>query len=157
MIIRTWDSKKYIWWKLKDDQLIDNVTVPLTSSRDEWGDSFLTLTQLINEGFVVKAIRKQLKIDKIDFDKQDGSLALLNKLINFKKVPENGFRLNGLSTAQFIRTKVKGHSNKNEAEQLALKAIKEHGTYAMHFRQICEKIYEELQIIQNQFVSNEND
>ena len=157
MIIRTWDSKKYTWWKLKDDQLIDNVTVPLTASRDEWGDSFLTLTQLINEGFVVKAIRKQLKIDKIDFDKQDGSLALLNKLINFKKVPENDFRLNGLSTAQFIRTKVKGHSNKDEAEQLALKAIKEHGTYAMHFRQICEKIYEELQIIQNQFVSNEND
>jgi len=154
---RTWGGEKYSWWKLKDDRLIENVTVPLTQSRDEWGDSFLTLTQLINEGFIVKEIRNRLRADEIDFDKQEGSLSLLEKLINFRTQFDNKFRLNGMRTAQLIRTKVKGHSAQKDAEQLALKALSECETYAIHFRQICEKIHEELQIIQDKFEMEETD
>lgn len=153
----TWDSKKYSWWKLKDDRLIENVTVPLSSSRDEWGDSFLTLTQLINEGFVVKTIRKRLRADKIDFEKQEGSLSLLEKLINSEIQSEDKFQLDGLRKAQLIRTKVKGHSAQKDAEELALKALSEYETYAEHFRQVCERIHGELQIIQAKFDMEETD
>ena len=156
-LANTWGSKNYTWWKLRDDRLIDNVTVPLTQSRDEWGDSFLTLTQLINEGFIVKEIRKQLRTDEVDFDKQEGSLSLLEKLINFKVQSDDKFRLNGMRTAQLIRTKVKGHSAQKDAEKLALKALREYETYAAHFRQICEKIHEELQIIHDNFNTKETD
>lgn len=34
-IVREWDQLQYAWWKLRDIRLIDEVTVPLTSSRDE--------------------------------------------------------------------------------------------------------------------------
>jgi hypothetical protein len=154
---RTWGCKKYSWWSLRDDRLIDSVTVPLTSSRDEWGDSFLTLTQLINEGFVVKVIRECLRTNGIDFDKQEGSLSLLEKLINFNDQCEDKVKLDGLRTAQLIRTKAKGHSAKNDAEQLALEALSKHETYATHFRHICEKIHDELQIIQDKFDATETD
>lgn len=156
-VARTWDRKKYSWWRLRDDRLIDSVTVPLTSSRDEWGDSFLILTQLINEGFVVKVIREQLRTNGISFNDQEASLSLLEKLIDFNNKSDDKVKLNGLRTAQIIRTKTKGHSAKNDAEQLALRALSEFETYASHFRHICEEIHDELQIIQDQFDIVETD
>lgn len=149
-ISREWDRNKRSWWKLKDLRLIDNATVPVTSSRDEWGESFLALTQLVNEGFVVKAIRNRLREKDIEFDKEEGSLSLLEKIVNSNKTLEEPFRLNGLRTAQLIRTKTKGHSAKTDAEKLSMEALSEHETYASHFRHICETICDELEIIQNQ-------
>ena len=150
-VARTWDRKKYSWWCLRDARLIEHVTVPLTSSRDEWGDSFLALTQLVNEGFIVKVIREHLEKDKIKFDKKEGSLSLLEKLINSNNRSEEALRLNGLRTAQLIRTKTKGHSAKRDAEQLAMEALGKYETYAAHFRHICEKIHDEMLMIQNLF------
>ena len=156
-VASAWDREKYSWWRLRDDRLIDKVTVPLTSSRDEWGDSFLALTQLVNEGFVVKAIRERLRTIGVDFDKQEASLTLLEKLIDFNNQSEENVKLNGLRTAQLIRTKLKGHSAKSDAEQLALKALSEYETFATHFRQVCEKIHDELQIIKDQFDNDKTD
>jgi hypothetical protein len=154
-LARTWSRKKYPWWCLLDDRLIDNVTVPITSSRDEWSDSFLTLTQLINEGFVVKVIRENLRTKQIEFDKLERSLSLLEKLINFNNSStDEVLGLTGLRTAQLIRNKTKGHSAKKDAEELALGALNEHETYATHFRHVCDQIYDELEIIQNHFDSS---
>lgn len=147
-ISRDWDRSKYSWWKLKDDRLIDNTTVPLTSSRDEWSDSFLVLTQLIHEGFVVKDIRERLREKDITFDKQESSLSLLEKAIYSNEEIEEPLKLDGLRTAQLVRTKTKGHSAKSDAEKLSLDALSEHETYASHFRHICEIICDELEIIQ---------
>lgn len=149
-ISRDWNGNNHAWWKLNDDRLIDNATVPLTSSRDEWGESFLALTQLINEGFVVKHLRKWLREKNVAFDKQERSLSLLEKIINSNEEIEDPLRLNGLRTAQLIRTKTKGHSAKSDAEQLSMDALSEHETYASHFRHICEIISDELEIIQRQ-------
>ncbi len=148
---RDWNRNKHSWWKLKDDRLIDNATVPLTSSRDEWAESFLALTQLIHEGFVVKDLRERLRERSITFDKQEGSLSLLEKVINSNEEIEEPLKLNGLRTAQLIRTKAKGHSAKSDAEQLSMDALSEHETYASHFRHICEIICDELEIVQSQF------
>ena len=120
-------------------------------------DSFLILTQLINEGFVVKVIREQLRTNGISFNDQEASLSLLEKLIDFNNKSDDKVKLNGLRTAQIIRTKTKGHSAKNDAEQLALRALSEFETYASHFRHICEEIHDELQIIQDQFDIVETD
>lgn len=153
-ISRDWNRSKHSWWKLKDDGLIDNATVPLTSSRDEWGESFLSLTQLINEGFVVKDLREWLREKNVAFVKQEGSLSLLEKIINSNEDVEEPLRLTGLRTAQLIRTKAKGHSVKKDAEQLSMDALSEHETYASHFRHVCETICDELEIIQSQLESD---
>ena len=150
-IVRDWETNNYSWWKLRDDSLIDKVSVPLTSSRDEWGESFLALTQLVNEGFVIKVIRRYLKDNEITFDEKEGSLALLEKWIKFDSKLEDGYRLNGLRMAQKIRSTVKGHSAKSQAEQLAMEAISSHETFAAHFRNICETVIDELENIQDGF------
>jgi len=149
-ICREWDQKSYPWWKLKDGRLIENATIPHTASRDEWGESFLALTQLVNEGFVVNYLREILRKTDVSFDKQERSLALLEKIINLDKSLEDTPRLEGLRAAQHIRTKVKGHSAKNDAEQLSLEALREHETYSGHFRHVCEIVFDELEIIQSQ-------
>lgn len=151
-LVRTWKDKRYPWWVLRDDNLIDKVTVPLTASRDEWSDAFLSLSQLINEGFVVKAIRNGLDAKQVNYNKQEGSLSLLEKLISHDTpADEETYRLIGLREAQLIRTKVKGHSAKSDAEELAHQAISEHETFAAHFRHVCEKTYDEMLLIQDQF------
>ena len=153
-ITKKWDDENLSWWKLRDEKLIDNVTFPHTASRDEWGDSFLTLTQLVNEGFEIKVIRARLREEGIDFEKQEGSLALLEKLINFSLEPDEELRLRGLRLAQLIRTKTKGHSAKSDAETLALEAIDKYETYSLHFRHVCELICDELSLVQSVLGSN---
>ena len=149
---RTWDDKKYPWWTLRDNRLIDNVTVPLTDSRNEWGESFLCLSKLVIEGFVVDAIREKLKALNADYDKQERSLSLLKKLINHDIPPEGeAHQLSGLRETQLIRTKVIGHSAKADAEKLAHQALSKHETYAAHFRHVCAGIYDEMLLIQGQF------
>ena len=153
-ICREWDKKGYSWWKLKDDQLIDNATVPHTASRDEWGESFLALTKLVNEGFVVESLREILRDHDVSFDKLAGSLALLEKIVNLNENLEEPVQLKGLKKAQLIRTKAKGHSAKNDAEKLSLEALSEHETYAGHFRHICKIVFYELETIQRQLDPN---
>lgn len=148
-ICRDWNQRDYSWWKLKDGRLFDNATVPLTASRDEWGECFLALTQLVNEGFVVKSLRETLREKNVSFEKQEGSLALLEKIINLDEGLEEQFRLKGLRMAQLIRTKVKGHSAKNDAEKLSFDALTEHESYSGHFRHVCEIIFDELEVIQS--------
>ena len=148
-IVRTWDGSKYSWWSLRSDRLLDNVTIPLTASRDEWADSFLTLTQLVNEGFVVKSIRERLKQNQIGFDKEEKSLSLLERLIGS---PDKKIKLTGLREAQLIRTKAKAHSAGNDAEELAMTAVKDHGSHAAHFRYVCKQIQDELVLIQDSFI-----
>lgn len=152
-ICREWGRSRVSWWSLRDERLLDNSTVPLTSSRDEWGDSFLALTQLINEGFITKAIRKHLADNSIEYDKQDGSLALIEKAIRGNGNYEDDFKLSGLRMAQLIRTKTKGHSAKADAESLAQAALSDHENYASHFRHVCEEICEELSHVQEAFQS----
>ena len=150
-LLREWHRDKCSWWNLLDKRLMDNVTVPLTSSRDEWGDSFLSLTQLVHEGFIVKEIRKYLRAKGIEYENEERSISLLEKLINHGALSDGTISLSGLRDAQLIRTKVKGHSAKNDAQELAMKALSNHETYAAHFRHVCVCIYEDLVKIQNLF------
>lgn len=125
------------------------VSVPHTSSRDEWAEAFLDLTKLVHEGFRVKPLRKKLAERDVLFDKQEGSLALLEKLINnFAPESDEPIRLDGLRMAQLIRTKSKSHTSGSEAEELARSALQEHETFANHFRHVCDQIHDELLTIE---------
>ena len=148
-----WNRNKYSWWNLQNDNLIDNTTVPLTSSRDEWAESFLALTKLINEGFIVKDLRKRLREKNVPIEKTEGSLSLLEKIINSHGGIKEPLKLDGLREAQRIRSKVKSHSE-SSAESLSIDALSKHGTYASHFRHVCGIICDELKIIQRCIESN---
>jgi len=146
-----WNDEDIPWWRRRDQQTLDNATVPHSSSRDEWAESFMDLTKLVTEGFVVKPIREALQERGIVFDRQEGSLSLLEKLLTDVSGSDERYRLQGLRTAQDIRTKVKGHTSGSEAKQMAQEALKQHESFAKHFRHVCEQVHDEMSAIEEAF------
>ena len=147
-LIQEWDQKQVTWWQLKNKDLLKQVNLPITSSKDEWSDAFMGLSKLIIEGFDIKSIRSKLDEENISYTKQERSLALLEKLI--AEVNENE-ALEGLRTSQLIRTKIKGHSNGSDARKLEKDALKKHKTFKNHFECVCSLIFDELTLIEDTF------
>lgn len=150
-IIRRWKNDKVIWWTLRDEKLLDRVNVPLTESRDEWAESFMDLAKLVVEGFETKSIRTKLDSDQIPYEKDDKTIALLEKLLNKDATPDNTQKLIGLRNVQLLRSKAKGHAGGDEAEELAHNALLEHKTFANHFQSVCNHVADELEIIEQLF------
>jgi hypothetical protein len=109
-IVHRWAEESISWWTLRDSTLVERVSIPRTSSRDEWAEAFMDLSKLIIEGFEVKAIRARLTKAGIGFDQKDQSLALLETLLVGDQTNSGQGKLVGLRTVQEIRSKVKGHS-----------------------------------------------
>lgn len=150
MILSDWNSRNLEWWTPRDESLFHKVNTPVSNSHDEWGQAFEDLTKLLIESFSVGSIRSLLEQRNIPYDRQGGSLLLLEKLINGPNRPEeDGFRLQGLREAQLVRTKVQSHQGGSEGEQLAMNALREFGSYKNHFEDVCGKIVEELRIIES--------
>ncbi len=140
-----------MWWSLRDDKLLDRVNTPLTTSRDEWAEAFMDLAKLVVEGFETKLIRAQLDALGAQYDKDEKTIALLEKLLGRAGASGEAQKLVGLRTVQLLRSKAKGHVGGSEAEQLAQEAIAEHETFSNHFRHVCTQVASELETIQNLF------
>ena len=81
-IVERWRSNRVTWWTLRDEKLLDRVNTPRTESRDEWAESFMDLAKLVVEGFETKAIRAKLNTAQVPYEEKDGTIALLEKLLN---------------------------------------------------------------------------
>ena len=149
-VVEKWHHKRVRWWKLRENNLLNHITTPHTSSRDEWAQAFMDLSQLIVEGFVPKAIKHELDTESVAYTKE-GSLILLEKLLVAKSLLPQNKKLEGLKTTNLIRTKVRAHSGSTQAKTLADDALRSHGSYANHFRHVCQIILDELSLIQQAF------
>lgn len=147
-IVQHWHGDKVAWWTLRDEKLPERVNTPLTASRDEWAEAFMDLAKLVIEGFETKAIRVRLDAVQVPYDKQDKTLALLEKLLNKADVAGEDQKLVGLRIVQLLRTKAKGHSGGSEARQLAQDALMEHETFANHFQYVCAQVADELETVE---------
>jgi hypothetical protein len=150
-ILRHWQEDKVAWWSVRDEKLFKRVNTPLTSSRDEWAEAFMELAKLVIEGFETQTIRAKLDEIKAQYDKQEKTIALLEKLLGQAKFSGEPQRLDGLRTVQLLRSKAKGHVGGTEADQLALDASAEHETFTNHFRHVCTQVPSELEMIQSFF------
>jgi hypothetical protein len=148
-ILRRWDGKKVAWWTLRDPNLFERVTVPYSASRDEWADSFMDLSKLVNEGFESKTIRKRLDGFGVKYEANDGTIFLLEKLASHTAGEAVSF--DALRTVQRIRSKVKGHSGSSEAEGITRDALATHETFANHFERVSESVAVELEKIGSLF------
>ena len=148
-IVRRWQGDKVAWWSLRDEKLPDRVSTPLTTSRDEWAEAFMDLAKLVVEGFETKPIRARLDAVRAHYDKEEKTIALLEKLLNQADSSAEAQKLVGLRTVQFVRSKAKGHVGGSEADQLVQDALVEHETFANHFRHVCMLVAGELETIQN--------
>jgi hypothetical protein len=113
--------------------LLQRASVPLTTSRDEWADSFMDLSQLVVEGFELKFIRTKLEEIGAPYTDKEQSLLLLERYCEKKgnSTLPDGFA--GLRTIQRIRSKVKGHAGSSEAKKIVNDALAEYETFSKHF------------------------
>ena len=146
--IRSWSESELDWWQLVDDSLLERVSVPRAESRNEWSDAFLDLAKLVIEGFRVRPLRKVLRNLDIQFG-DEGSLALLEKVLNGHNALKDGDRLEGLRTVQYLRTKGNAHVSGGESLDLAKSALELHGTFAEHFERVCGDVARELNLIED--------
>lgn len=150
-IVAHWKEVNVPWWKLRDQGLLDGISTPLTSSKEEWAGAFVDLSKLVIEGFVVGFIRKRLKSAGIEFETSDQSIALIETyLIGCRKLDE-GRMLKGLRTVQKIRSKIGTHAVGSEARDLSATVWKEHETYTAHFTEVCRTVVCELETIEEAF------
>ena len=149
--LRQWEQSDVPWWKLRDPTSISRVTRPLTSSRDEWADSFTNLAKLVIEGFETTAIRKKLDRMKVPWEGAQRSLSLLELLLSNGNASGGEQGLSGLRLVQRIRSKVDAHTRGREANALARDALEQHGSYADHFESVCRSIAMELQHIEKAY------
>lgn len=143
-IARRWQEQSVSWWKLRDPELLNRANVPLTSSKDEWSEAIMDITKVVIEGFETKAIRGQLEKVGATYEKSDGTITLLDKLLNFGRHIDDPFRLDGLREAQRIRSKIGGHTKGTEAQQIIQGVVSEHGSFPEHFKDLCKRISAEL-------------
>jgi hypothetical protein len=150
-IVKSWQDKSVPWWTLREDRLLERVSTPLTTSRDEWADAFMELAKLVVEGFVITAIRARLEKSGLAYEKKEQSVALLERLINGGGESTDKQPLTGLRTVQRIRTKVKGHASGREVEALVQEVLAEHESFTKHFKHVCATLALELQTIAGTF------
>jgi len=151
--LRGWHEKNVVWWNLRDENLIESISVPRSSSRDLWADAFMDLSKLVVEGFKEKEIRKKLLAAGVEGEENTRSIGLLEVLIVARGLKTEVTRLEGIRTAQRIRSKVKGHAGSSEAQVLSSDALRKHGSYSNHFEYICGLVIEELGLIESALVS----
>lgn len=150
-IVKSWQDTSVPWWTLREDRLLERVSTPLTTSRDEWAEAFMDLAKLVVEGFVISAIRVKLEKSGIAYEQKEQSIALLERLINGGAESTEKQPLTGLRTLQLIRTKAKGHASGQEVETLVREVLAEHETFTKHFKHVCAALALELQTIAGAF------
>ena len=108
----------------------------------------MDLAKLVVEGFETKSIRSKLDATQVPYEKEDKTIALLEKLLNKPEMSGEVQKLFGLRTVQLLRSKAKGHVGGSDAHQLAQDALMEHETFANHFRHVCTQVSGELETIE---------
>lgn len=104
---RKWDEKRVPYWTLRDRNLLEQISTPITASREEWSEAFMDLSKLVVEGFEVAFIRSKLDAASVAYGANDQSIALLEKLRAATDPLASTTGFEGLRTVQRIRSKVK--------------------------------------------------
>jgi len=150
-IARRWWDSGTTWWTLPEEALLERVSTPRTTSRDEWARAFSDLAKLMIEGFQIRAIRKRLKESGVEFEEEEKSLKLLERLLVGQSALAEGERLVGLRTIQSVRSMVAAHHGGSAGQDLANSALMEHESYTAHFESVCEIVVQELEMIEKAF------
>ncbi|HTU12636.1 MAG TPA: hypothetical protein VMG08_17235 [Allosphingosinicella sp.] len=145
--VRELDDKKPDWWLVRGEGLRKVVHYPVTTSPDEWGNSLLALDQMLVEGFGPQPVRARLHALSRAFEKEWGSLRLLQELLIAQGwAPSDATdAIEPLRRLHMLRSKIKGHSGDAERRGLIAEARADHGSLKDHFVQLafdCQEAFE---------------
>ena len=146
-ILERWQRKDVEWWKAGAEGVKKSTVIPRSDSRQEWGQTMLSATKLIVEGFRAGVIRARLVEAGVEFGKSERSIALLERLCGVHKTG-GGVGLEGLRHLQEVRTKGHVHRSGDGGRGVAADAKAKYGSYAAHFEWLCAEVAGELEQIE---------
>jgi hypothetical protein len=133
-----WNPK---WWKRRGSDLSECLIGPVTDSAKEWADELLTLDQLVVEGFTARELRAVAEVMGLKPEREWQSLKLIEVLLcAVGYANEEATEVVGpLRELHHLRSKVRGHSAREEARELQRAAIRHHGGLRNHFFSLCKQ------------------
>jgi hypothetical protein len=147
------DHLQVPWWELRSEQLLARVHYPLTASPDEWANEILNLDQLVVEGFETRWLRKTAIELGRNPPANYQSLKLIEECLTALGFEDAHARsiTAPMHNLHFLRSKLKGHAQGEDAPAIRKEAVAQHGSYAKHFRALCGDCDEGIRAIAEQF------
>ena len=133
------DQTPPTWWQIRGGPLIEKVLYPATDSADEWGNEVLALDHMIVEGFLPKPLREIIKANGGSFEKDWGSLKLLETALSLtgRTAEEARELVSPLRELHLLRNTAKAHGDASGRVAVVAAARKAHGTLRNHFRDLA--------------------
>ena len=140
-ILRELHEARVLWWKLRDETLVEKVHYPITKSADEWAKEIHALDMLLVEGFETRQLRSHATLLSRTINQDWKSLKLLQEVLLGLGKDEAGVQeiVDPLQELHSLRSKVSGHVSGTEGKQIKAKILKNHKSYSAHFRHLCAK------------------
>jgi len=144
------------WWTLREEDLIEKVHYPVTTSADEWAKEIHALDKILVEGFVIGELR--LLVTKIGrtIDPLWQSIKLMEEILLGLVLAEAQVReiIEPLKELHLLRSKISGHASGKEAKQIKVNVLKQYKTFPCHFRQLCTQCDKAVRILQTKLEPN---
>ncbi len=144
-----WVRDGVSWWRWTAEGSPAGLTVPRTDSRDEWLEACLVLAKGVVEGFNLDVVRARLHEVGGKYEKQERSVLLLERLLRILGLIGRTERVAALWDVNELRN-AKAHAS-GQARQLSHAALREHGSHASHFEDLCIRLVVELKLIEQAF------
>jgi hypothetical protein len=151
--LREFNAKNVPWWKLRSEQVIEQVHYPVTKSSEEWADELMALDKLLVEGFEEKWLRNKATELGRSPNAKLRSLKLVEEcLVGFGFDEERARQITApLHDTHNYRSQLKGHATGAEGSKIRAAVLSKHGTYRNHFEGLCAACDEAIRSIGEAF------
>ncbi|WP_299773115.1 hypothetical protein [uncultured Tateyamaria sp.] len=145
--VRQLDEKAPFWWKRRGKELMESVLYPATDSVSEWGKEIIALDQMVVEGFRGRELRKIADANKGVYQKEWGSLKLLEVCLvslgwNEAEAVKTVAPLRELHR---LRNPVGAHGSPREKAEIVRRARTDYDTLRNHFSDLSTRVHEALE------------
>ena len=150
-LLRRWRQEGVRWWAWKARRSLDHLAAPRTGSRDEWMDECLELSNGVVEGFGLDVIRARLTELGGEYKSEERSILLLERVLRLCRLVGGEGRVAALWEVNDLRVHGKSHAAGSKGQQISDAALRDHGSYAAHFEDLCTRLVAELKMIEEAF------
>ena len=148
-VVSRLDELRPPWWKHRGQEMIDTVHYPATDSVSEWGDELLSLDQLLVEGFLAKPLRTIADENDAKYEKEWGSLTLLEIVITAKGNANDHAKkiVAPLKELHSLRIPVKAHGDLEGRSTAAKRARRDFETLRHQYKDLVIRLHESMELI----------
>ena len=148
-IVTDLDQSRSTWWKPRGSEMRDAAHYPVTDSVFEWGNEILALDHLVVEGFLKKPIKGILDKNGGSYEKDWGSLRLLEAALTVFGSSEDQAKntVAPLYKLHHLRNVAKAHGDPDGSRAAIGAARKAHGTLKNQFTDLSRHLASSLELV----------